>query len=59
MTLEGAAFWATGMAGPDIRPAPGLGQHTREIAADLGLHPTEIEALIAQSVLETDPPPAP
>ena len=54
MTLEGAAFRATGMAGPDIRPAPGLGQHTREIAADLGLHPTEIEDLIAQSVLEPD-----
>lgn len=59
MTLEGAAFWATGMAGPDIRPAPGLGQHTREIAADLGLPPAEIEALIAQSVLEPDPPPTP
>ena len=59
MTLEGAAFWATGMAGPDIRPAPGLGQHTREIAADLGLPPAEIEHLIAQSVLEPDPPPTP
>ena len=54
MTLEGAAFRATGMAGPDIRPAPGLGQHTREIAADLGLPPAEIENLIAQSILETD-----
>ena len=59
MTLEGAAFRATGMSGPDIRPAPGLGQHTREIAADLGLDPTEIEDLITQGTLETDPPPTP
>ena len=56
MTFEGAAFWATGMVGPDIRPAPGLGQHTREIAVDLGLDPAEIETLIVQGVLETDPP---
>lgn len=56
MTFEGAAFWATGMTGPDIRPAPGLGQHTREIAADLGLPPAEIDTLITEGILETDPP---
>ena len=56
MTFEGAAFQATGMTGPDIRPAPGLGQHTREIAAELGLPPEAIEALIAQGALEPAPP---
>ncbi len=57
MTFEGAAFRATGMTGPDIRPAPGLGQHTREIAAELGLPPEAIEAMIAQGTLEPAPPP--
>jgi crotonobetainyl-CoA:carnitine CoA-transferase CaiB-like acyl-CoA transferase len=56
MTFEGAGFHATGMIGPDIRPAPGLGEHTREVAAELGLAPEETEALIAEGVLETDPP---
>ncbi len=57
MTFEGAAFRATGMVGPDIRPAPGLGQHTREIAAArLGLCDREIEQLVKDGVLETDPP---
>lgn len=57
MIFEGAAFHATGMVGPDIFPAPGLGQQTREIAKEtLGLDDAEIEALIAEGVLETDPP---
>ena len=59
MTFEGAAFHATGMVGPDIRPAPGLGEHTREVAAEVGLSPEETEALIVEGVLETDPPYAP
>jgi len=56
MTMEGAAFRATGMIGPDIRPAPGLGEHTRDVAAEVGLDPEEIERLVATGVLETDPP---
>ena len=56
MTFEGAGFHATAMVGPDIRPAPGLGEHTRDVAAELGLTADETEALIAEGVLETDPP---
>ena len=55
MTFEGPAFAATGMADADIRPAPGLGQHTREIVAELGLDEAAIEDLIARGILETDP----
>ena len=57
MIFEGGAFHASGMIGPDIFPAPGLGEHTREIAIDwLGLAPDEVERLVAAGVLETDPP---
>ena len=56
MTFEGAAFRATGMTEPDIRPAPGLGRHTREIATELGIGTDTIDDLIARGVLETDPP---
>ena len=56
MLLEGPAFSGTGMAGPDIRPAPWLGEHTRDIAAEvLGLEPDHIEQLLAAGVLETTP----
>ena len=57
MTFEGQAFAATGMADADIRAAPGLGEHTREIVAELGLDEAAIDDLIARGVLETDPPP--
>ena len=56
MTFEGQAFAATGMPDADIRPAPGLGQHTREIVAELGLDGAVIDDLIARGILETDPP---
>ena len=56
MTFEGPAFAATGMADADIRPAPGLGQHTREIVAELGLDEASVDDLIARGILETDPP---
>ena len=57
MIFEGAAFLASAMDAPDIFPAPGLGEHTREIAAGwLGLDADEIEKLVADGVLETDPP---
>ncbi len=54
MTFEGQAFAATGMTGADIRPAPGLGQHTREIVTELGLDAAAIDDLIARGILETD-----
>ena len=57
MIFEGAAFHATGMVGPDIFPAPGLGEQTRDIASTiLGLADDEIETLVGEGVLETDPP---
>jgi crotonobetainyl-CoA:carnitine CoA-transferase CaiB-like acyl-CoA transferase len=56
MTFEGPAFTATGMADADIRPAPGLGEHTREIIAELGLDEAAVDDLIARGILETEPP---
>ena len=57
MIFEGGAFHATAMIAPDIFPAPGLGEHSREIAAErFGLDTDEIEKLVADGVLETDPP---
>ena len=56
MTFEGPAFAATGMADADIRPAPGLGQHTREIVAELGFDEAAIEDLVARGILETTQP---
>ena len=57
MTFEGPAFTATGMAAADIRPAPGLGEHTHQIIAELGFDEAAIDDLIAQGILETDNPP--
>jgi len=54
LTFEGAAFRASAMVGPDIRPAPALGEHTRDVAAELGLAADEVDSLIADGVLETD-----
>ncbi|MXW76958.1 MAG: CoA transferase [Acidimicrobiaceae bacterium] len=55
MIFEGAAFHASAMDAPDIFPAPGLGEHTREIASEwLGLDDSEIESLVAEGVLEID-----
>jgi crotonobetainyl-CoA:carnitine CoA-transferase CaiB-like acyl-CoA transferase len=56
MLLEGPAFHATGMLEPIVAPAPGLGQHTREIAHQLlGLSDDEIDKLVADGALEVDP----
>lgn len=53
--LEGPAWVAPDMAGPITYPAPGLGQHTREIARDvLGLDDAQVAALIADGALEID-----
>ena len=56
MTFEGPAFAATGMADADIRPAPGLGEHTYQIVAEFGLDEAAIDDLIARGILETDAP---
>ena len=51
--LEGPAWVAPAMGGPVTYPAPLLGEHTREIAADvLGLDDAEIDDLLAAGVLE-------
>ncbi|HZQ84845.1 MAG TPA: CoA transferase [Acidimicrobiales bacterium] len=53
MLLEGPAFHATGMLEPIVKPAPGLGEHTREIAHELlGLSDDVIDKLIADGALE-------
>ena len=46
-------FRGSDLPGPIIRPAPQLGEHTREVCRDLlGLGDEEIERLIADGVLE-------
>ncbi|MEO0493023.1 MAG: CoA transferase [Actinomycetota bacterium] len=54
MTFEGPGFHASGMPVADIRPAPGLGAHTREVCAELGLDEGEIETLLAAGAIELD-----
>jgi crotonobetainyl-CoA:carnitine CoA-transferase CaiB-like acyl-CoA transferase len=57
IVLEGVPFRGSDLPRPIITAAPGLGEHTREIARqDLGLSDVEIEALVSRGVLE-DPPP--
>ncbi|OLO25739.1 CoA transferase [Streptomyces sp. MNU77] len=44
------------MPDPELRPAPLLGQHTREVAARLlGLGEAELDELFAAGVLQSDP----
>jgi crotonobetainyl-CoA:carnitine CoA-transferase CaiB-like acyl-CoA transferase len=57
MVLDGAAFHGTLMVGPDVRGAPAIGEHTRQISADvLGLDDAEVDKLLATGALETTPP---
>ena len=57
LVLDGPAFRGEHMVGPDIRPAPDLGEHTRSIARDLlGHDDAEIDRLLAAGILETTPP---
>lgn len=57
LILEGPAFRGSAMEEPFIRPAPALGEHTREVARDLlGLDDARIDELLAAGVLETTPP---
>jgi len=57
IAFEGSAFRASGMPDIAVWQAPLVGEHTREIAHDLlGLDDDEIEARIAEGILEvTDP----
>jgi crotonobetainyl-CoA:carnitine CoA-transferase CaiB-like acyl-CoA transferase len=56
--LEGPCWSASAMADADVRPAPRLGEHTREIARRLlGMADAEIERLVAAGALEDPPPP--
>lgn len=61
MLVEGPGFHADGLPGPITEPAPLLGEHTREVAAEiLGLAEDEIERLVASGALHDPPtPPAP
>ena len=53
MAFEGPCFYASGMSEVDIRHAPLLGEHTREIARELlGVADEEIEKLVAAGALE-------
>jgi crotonobetainyl-CoA:carnitine CoA-transferase CaiB-like acyl-CoA transferase len=53
MRMEGPAFHATGIPEPIVAPAPGLGEHTREIATTLlGLADSDVDKLIEAGVLE-------
>jgi len=53
MAFEGPCFRASGMSDIHLEQAPRVGEHTREIARDLlGLAPDEIEARIAEGILE-------
>jgi crotonobetainyl-CoA:carnitine CoA-transferase CaiB-like acyl-CoA transferase len=57
MVLDGAAFHGALMVGPDVRQAPAIGEHTRDIARSLlGLDDAEVDKLLAAGVLETTPP---
>jgi crotonobetainyl-CoA:carnitine CoA-transferase CaiB-like acyl-CoA transferase len=52
IAFEGPCFRGSGMLDADIRQAPRLGEHTREICRDLlGMDDAEIDALDAAGVL--------
>lgn len=53
--LEGPAFHASAMPDPETRPAPGLGEHTRQICRELlGMSDDEVDKLVAEGALEED-----
>ena len=51
---EGIGMRIRRIAAADIRPAPGLGQHTRAVCAELGYTDDEIDTMLAAGVIETD-----
>ena len=53
LLLEGPAFHRTRLPETIIRPAPALGQHTREVCAGLlNMPEEEVERLVAEGILE-------
>jgi crotonobetainyl-CoA:carnitine CoA-transferase CaiB-like acyl-CoA transferase len=53
MMFEGPAFHATSIADPLVAPAPGLGEHTREICRTiLRMDDALVSQLVAEGVLE-------
>jgi crotonobetainyl-CoA:carnitine CoA-transferase CaiB-like acyl-CoA transferase len=56
LVLEGPSYRARRMPAPYYAPAPRLGEHTHEIAAELlGLDDATIDRLAAEGVLESPP----
>ncbi len=56
MTMEGPGFRGTSIDEPFIAEAPRLGEHSRAVAAELGLAASSVDALLDAGVLETTPP---
>ena len=55
LILDGPCLTGTAMHELFLQPAPGLGEHTRDICInDLGMDPLEVETLIAKGALEVD-----
>lgn len=57
--LDGPGFFGSRMAPAVIEPAPLVGEHTRDICAELGLPAEEVEELVAKVALEVTPPISP
>ena len=56
ITMDGPAFAASRMAGPDIFQAPRLGQNTVELCREMGMGDEEIENLVEAGILELTQP---
>lgn len=52
MSLEGPAFRGSAMPEPRCEPAPLLAEHTRDICAELGLSPDEVDDYLARGILQ-------
>ena len=55
MVLEGPAYLARHLPPPRITPSPRLGEHTVEIAGELGFDAAAIDSMIAAGALELPP----
>ena len=55
MILEGPAYLARHLPPPRITPSPKLGEHTVEIARELGYDAAAIDAMISAGALELPP----
>ena len=52
--VDNAPLRSDGLARPSLRPAPLMGEHTRQVIADiLGLDDREIDVLLEKKVLES------